>query len=40
MNNIILWRAEWLNVPNDYLDLNIPVENSYPGRINRINYYI
>lgn len=40
MENIILWRAEWLNVPNAYTELNLPIEETYPVLPERIKYYM
>lgn len=36
---IINWRKEWLNVPNNYVDLNTPIEDSYPVMPNYVAYY-
>lgn len=40
MDIIILWRAEWLNVPNAYAELNSPIEEIYPVLPERIKYYM
>ena len=34
------WHQGWREVPNNYMDINIPIEESYSVMLERINYYI
>ena len=36
---LVIWRAEWLDIPNNYNSLDIPIENSYPIMHERVAYY-
>ncbi|MGB6128866.1 MAG: hypothetical protein WBG30_08960 [Psychrilyobacter sp.] len=37
--NIKVWHKAWKDVPNNYTNINIVIEEMYPKRSDRINYY-
>ena len=37
--SIKVWHKAWKDVPNNYTNINISIENIYPKRSDRINYY-
>lgn len=37
--NIKVWHKAWKDVPNNYTSINISIENIYPKKLDRINYY-
>jgi ASC-1-like (ASCH) protein len=37
--DIKVWHKAWKDVPNNYKNINIGIEDSYPKRSERINYY-
>ena len=37
--DIKVWHKAWKDVPGNYTNINIPIEEIYPKRSDRINYY-
>ncbi len=37
--SIKVWHKAWKDVPNNYTNIHIAIENIYPKRSDRINYY-
>jgi len=37
--DIKVWHKAWKDVPNNYININISIEEIYPKRSDRINYY-
>ncbi len=37
--DIKVWHKAWKDVPDNYTNINIPIEEIYPKRSDRINYY-
>ncbi len=33
------WYETWKDIPNDYSDIEVPIEESYPERPSKVNYY-
>ncbi|MGL5023740.1 MAG: hypothetical protein ACRC5S_10580 [Cetobacterium sp.] len=33
-----IWYSKWLNIPNEYVDINIPIETLYPVTPQKIEY--
>lgn len=38
-SDIKVWHKAWKDVPNNYTNINISIEEIYPKRSDRINYY-